>query len=238
MHDLVGAPYDFGPLFFPTEEERDRAEQTKREQIGERYVAWALAGSRVDKIYPYSAHAICRIIKELDVPVVLVGYGEQQFEFAKSIRDDVRRSNSTDKHLHLAMAPALAAPDEGKDWTLRRSLTQTHLADIVISPDSGVAWSVAFEPMPKVIMLSHASAENITKHWINTVTLHADVNHVPCWPCHRLHENMSTCTPAKDNPQAAACISDIEVEVVVEEVRRGLTQVETNVLPWPKQAAE
>jgi hypothetical protein len=37
--------------------------------------------------------------------------------------------------------------------------------------------SAAFEAMPKIMLLSHASEENITKHWVNTTTLHADPKH-------------------------------------------------------------
>ena len=89
--------------------------------------------------------------------------------------------------------------------------------DLVVTPDTGTAWAVAFEQMPKIVMVSHASQENITKHWINTTTLHADRHRVPCWPCHRLHDDISTCIPNKQN-NGAACISDISVETLVQTV--------------------
>jgi hypothetical protein len=71
--------------------------------------------------------------------------------------------------------------------------------------------------MPKIVMVSHASAENITKHWVNTTTLHADPNDVPCWPCHRLHDDPSTCVPNKEE-NGARCISYITVEKLVQTV--------------------
>ena len=89
--------------------------------------------------------------------------------------------------------------------------------------------------MPKIVMVSHASAENITKHWVNTTTLHADPDRVPCFPCHRLHNSIDTCTPNKDGGHAAACISDISVETIVCEVDRLWRK--NNVVPL-REAAE
>ena len=37
----------------------------------------------------------------------------------------------------------------------------------MIGPDTGLMWGVAMEAMPKIMLLSHASPENITKHWTN-----------------------------------------------------------------------
>ena len=78
--------------------------------------------------------------------------------------------------------------------------------------------------MPKVVLHSHASVENIAKHWVNTVSLHADPNNVPCWPCHRLHDTVDTCIPNKDMGGAAACISDISVETILENAERLLSE--------------
>ncbi len=242
--DIVGCPYDFGPLYFPTEEEKDRAVKT-REQVGGPYLAWVIAGSRPDKVYPYTSHAISRIIKELDISVVLIGAGSRQIEMAKVMSEDVKYTLSSTDRLHWAITPEGGTGPDGQiirvdpgganDWSLRRSLAQAMLADVVVTPDTGIAWAVAFEEMPKIALMSHASEENITKHWVNTVTLHADVNRVPCWPCHRLHNDLSTCTPAAINPQNAACMADISVETVMEQVRKALNK--DNVLKFPRKSA-
>ena len=86
---------------------------------------------------------------------------------------------------------------------------------------------VRLEPMPKIALLSHASAENITKHWLNTTTLHADQNRVPCWPCHKLHDTKDTCVENKEK-NGAACISDISVETIMGHVRKYLAQPSIN----------
>lgn len=211
VHDIVGVHHEFGPLFFPTQDEIKRALDVKA-TVGERFVAWVVSGSRIDKIYPYAAMAVARIIKELDVPVVVFGVGEQQHEMATQLRDHVVRQNGSRDGLHLAVQDDV---EKEKRWPLRAALTLGLQADLMITPDTGMAWAAAFERMPKLVYVSHASAENITKHWVNTVTLHADPARVPCWPCHRLHDTIDTCVPNADMGLAAACVSDISVEKLV-----------------------
>jgi hypothetical protein len=87
-------------------------------------------------------------------------------------------------------------------------------------------WSVAFEPLHKIMLHSHASVENIAAHWLNTTSLSADPKRVPCAPCHRLHDSVETCVPNKDN-SGAACISDISVENIVRAARSALQQART-----------
>ena len=230
-HDIVGVPHEFGPLFFPTAEERERAAADKKKQFGGRYVLWALAGSRIDKTHPFIPHAVARIIKELDVHVVLMGHGDAQYQFANMVQTEVARTLSTDRgHRCLsAVTPpeqiGLGIEDGGpRHWSLRRSLSTALAADVVITPDSGIGWAVAMEAMPKVMLLSHASVENITKHWVNATTLHADQNRVPCWPCHCLHDTIDTCVKAKnaEPATAAACIADIPVDDIVNAVDAAL----------------
>ena len=220
-HDIVGVAHEFGPLFFPTEEERDRAERTRADIIGGPYITWILAGSRLDKIYPWTTHVICRILSELKVPVVLIGVGPNQFQMAQGVQVEVNRANSNERGLHLAMSPDGSDPGGHQHWGIRRSLTQALTGSLVVTPDTGAAWACAFEDMPKIVMTSHASPENITKHWKNCVTLHADPYRVPCSPCHRLHDDMSTCVPAsKELSNVAACMADISVASVMETIER------------------
>jgi ADP-heptose:LPS heptosyltransferase len=238
VHDIAQVPYDFGPLFFASEEERASALATKQ-KIGSRFVLWVLSGTRIDKVYPYAPMAIARIIRELDAPVVLMGGPhEKEHLMATTIRDYVALTNGTREGLHLAV------PEGGgeKCWPLRSSLSFALNADLVVTPDTGTAWAVAFEPMPKIVLVSHASVENITKHWINTTTLHADNNRVPCWPCHRLHDDISTCVANKED-NGAACVSDISVEKLFQTVRQQWTEGYSakefaklsTVVRWPGQ---
>lgn len=210
-HDIIGVPHEFGPLFHTSDEEKGNALAVKR-QIGDRCIAWICSGTRIDKIYPYAPMAIARIIKEIGAPIVLLaGPSDKELAMAHAIRDHVTLQNGTRDGLHLAI-PAMGTE---KSWPIRTSLAFVQACDLVISPDTGPAWAVAFEPTAKIIMVSHASAENITKHWVNCLTLEADRVRVPCHPCHRLHNDISTCVPNKEN-NGAACISDTSVDRLVE----------------------
>jgi ADP-heptose:LPS heptosyltransferase len=229
-HDIVGVAHDFGPLYFPTDEELEYARQTKR-KVGERFICWVLSGSRIDKVYPYTALVITRILKELKVPVVMIGAGEKEFSMAKAVDEHVQIQNTGNAGLHLALTATLSETGGEHNWPLRRTLAMAFVSDLVVSPDTGPAWAVAMEPVPKIILHSHASVENICKHWRNTTSLHADVNKVPCWPCHRLHDSPDTCVPNKEN-NGAACISDISVESLFEAVKARLAEPQSNVVQF------
>ena len=227
VHDIVGVPHTFGPLFFPTDEELENAGQMRDEQVKGRFLSWVISGSRIDKIYPYAAMVIGRIIIELGIPVVLFGVGDKQAEMANQIRDHVIRQNGTRDMFHMVVQDHHPAE---KQWPLRTALTGCLAGDCIVTPDTGMAWAAAFEKMPKIVMVSHASAENITKHWVNTTTLHADPMRVPCWPCHRLHDTIDTCVPNKDGGHAAACISDISAQTILDAVKKAWHRpVETKV---------
>jgi ADP-heptose:LPS heptosyltransferase len=210
-HDLAGVPHDFGPLYHSSEEERANALKAKA-TIGERFLLWVISGTRVDKVYPYTTSAVPRIIREVGAPVMLMG-GPGEQEMAQAIRDQVVIDNGSSDGLYLAVTKSDGGP---KHWPLRTSLSLALTADLVVTPDTGTAWAVAMEKMPKIVLISHASVENITKHWVNTTSLHADSDAVPCWPCHKLHDDISTCVPNKHGKPS--CVSNISVETVVQTV--------------------
>lgn len=211
VHDIAGVPYDFGPLFFTSPEEREFALRTKA-KLGERFIAWIVSGSRIDKVYPYSTYAVGRIIKELGATVMLIGGpSEKEASMVNHIKETVAIQNGSKDGVFSMSTEGGRHPD------VRTSLALVQASDLVVTPDTGPAWAVAFEDVPKVLMVSHASAENIGKHWVNTAVLHADPERVPCWPCHRLHDDTSTCVENKEG-NGAACISDISVDRLLEAV--------------------
>lgn len=220
VHDIAGVPYDFAPLYYSSKEEVVKALETKNavSKDGKPVVCWSISGTRLDKIHPHLPGMVARVIKELDVHIVLMGAPGKNFEDAKKIQAFVKDTNGTDAGMHLAISST-----DPPNWPIRRSLSFAQVCDLVVTVDTGLAWSVAFAQMPKIVMLSHASPENITKHWINTTTLTADQGRVPCWPCHRLHNSQDTCVPNKDN-SGAACITDISVETIVQAIRTKLQE--------------
>jgi ADP-heptose:LPS heptosyltransferase len=224
VHDIVGVPHIFdpGPRFYPTDEEKMKAAKTLakvRGSGGYRYVVGvAISGSRLDKSWPYLPLLVAKLTRELHVAVVLFG-SEAEVKIAKHVQDFVKEFNGSYEGMHAAISPDKEKPS----WPIRRSLTTLQQCDLVLGPDTGLMWAVAMEAMPKIMLLSHASPTNITSHWRNTVTLHADPERVDCFPCHRLHDNIETCRKA-ENAEAAACIADIGHEVVFQHVKRLLSE--------------
>ena len=215
VHDICEIPYDeINPNFYPTAKEHAHARKTKA-KVGPKVIGWVLSGSRLDKIHPHADVAVVRLLKELKLPIIMFGSSPRDFELAKLILKAVEKHDGSHKGLHLALSPDPAKPT----WPIRRALTQIQHCDLVIGPDTGLMWAVAMHDMPKVMMVSHASAENITKHWKNATTLQADPKRVPCHPCHRLHDDSSTCVPNADNT-GAACMTDISVDEIVSTVKK------------------
>jgi len=212
--DICGVPYSgLRCGFYPTEEEVFEATATlEKEGVGQHFVAWVISGSRYDKIYPFASIAIHRLIRELGMPVVLLGAPNNDIDIVGMIEAHLKMQGGSHglDHLHTGISRSWTE----ENWPIRRVLTMVQCAALVISPDTGPAWAVAFEDMPKIVMLSHASPENITKHWVNTVSLHADPRRVPCWPCHKLIDGPEYCVPNEWN-SGASCISDISPDTVL-----------------------
>jgi FkbM family methyltransferase len=216
-HDLLGVPHTFSRLFWPTEEEVDWAAGILSKVAVKPIVGWVICGTRLDKVYPYQQQTIARLIKEAGVSVVMTGRGPgtPDFEIAAEIMKMVTAQNGTvDGLYHIGQGPPTHAPTK-----LRNVLSLLQQCDLVVGPDTGPMWAVAMEPIPKIMLHSHASVENITKHWVNTVSLHADPKQVSCWPCHRLHNDKSTCR-MNEHDNGAACISNIAPDTVIAAARK------------------
>lgn len=219
VHDICDVPYDdIAPNFFPTDEEKAKALETKA-NVGEKVVGWVITGSRIDKVHPHADIMVSKVIKELGLPVIMFGAPGKDLEFANLIHKEVKKNNGSADGLHLALSPL---PDK-PSWPPRRVCAQVQTCDIVVGPDTGPMWAVAMHSMPKVMMASHAGPTNITKHWVNTTTLHADPKRVPCFPCHRLHDTPLLCKPNADK-NGSACISDITVDDVLQAVTNSLKE--------------
>jgi ADP-heptose:LPS heptosyltransferase len=101
----------------------------------------------------------------------------------------------------------------GQEWPVRAALAFALLADAVVATESMIANAVAMEPMLKVILLSHSSNENLTKHWVNTAAIEA--TSVLCHPCHRIHASLAFC--AKDTTTGyAACMASTGAATVAD----------------------
>lgn len=93
-------------------------------------------------------------------------------------------------------------------------------ADVVVGQETGLLNAVAFEPNRKVVLLSHSSAEQLTRDWVNTVAIEPE--RTPCYPCHILHFNGFDRCYQDISTGAALCQANISVGRVAEAVDRAL----------------
>jgi ADP-heptose:LPS heptosyltransferase len=115
-------------------------------------------------------------------------------------------------------------------WTIRQSLAYAQVADVICGPETGPLNAVAMENVPKVIYLSHSSADNLTKHWKNTITLEPDHAVAKCAPCHRLHHTWQYCFK-DEKTGAAVCASSIKPERVFKAIAEALGATPTRSEP-------
>jgi len=207
VHDYCGLPHDFRQKYFATEAEMVLARKM-RELLPSGgkapLVVLNPCGSGPAKTWPH-AQAFMQRMNDAGVDCVVLGDLRLQLE---------------------ELAPH--AVIVGKDWPVRLALAFAQLADAVVATESLIANSVAQEEMLKVILLSHSSNENLTKHWKNTAAI--EPAGVSCYPCHRVHATLQFC--AKDtNTGCAACMAfaapDTVADFVLEQLTaKGLLQIE------------
>lgn len=178
--------------FYETPAEREAARQWRADKPV--LVAVAATGSGVNKIWPHLFEYVGRLAMRHDhVHVAVLGglHGAQVLE-------------------HERIHPI------SEKWTIRQALALAQAADLVIGPETGILNAVAHEQIPKIVLLSHSSVENLTKHWVNT---HALIGQVSCYPCHRLHADWAGCNKDPET-QFAACASAIEPMTAIELTER------------------
>jgi hypothetical protein len=207
-HDIADVPYEFAPKFYATEAELKWARALKRTWGGQ-VVTWALNGSSPHKVYPWTQIVIKWLLDRTPLHICMLsdpGIGKQ---LQKAICDKLEESGADMSRVH---------PMGGGVWDVRQAITFCQVSDCVVGPETGPLNAVCMEPMPKVIYLSHSSAENLTKHWTNTITLEPEKELRPeCWPCHRMHYNWDHCFQS-ENTHAALCASAIRPETVFEAI--------------------
>lgn len=187
-HDLCEIPLPPQPKFYATEEEKAWAKR-ERQKIGGPLIMYALSGSGVNKVWPHMDGLLARILLTFkDARIVTVGdEGAQMLEIGWENEPRVVKK-------------------AGK-YTIRESMSLLGECDLVIGPETGILNAASHMDMPKVVFLSHSSVNNLTKHWVNTVSLFDDKT--PCYPCHRLIYKWADCNqdPITGTAKCAAGIT-------------------------------
>lgn len=159
-------------------------------------IMWVLAGSSVHKMYPHQDVVISNVLAAMpEATVTLVG--DPLCEMLEAGWEDNPRVKCMSGKL-----------------SIRETLALAQRMDCVVGPETGVLNAVAFESLGKVIMLSHSSAENLTKHWENTATI---VPPTACHPCHQLHTHRKWC-PEHAPTGASMCAFETDPRAVFEAI--------------------
>lgn len=189
VHDYAGLPHDFRQKHHPSADEAKAARLLRDRLPAGKLVVLNAGGSGPAKTWPH-AQDFMRRMAGAGITCVVLG--------------DTHDLDLEEIEPHAVVV--------GKEWPVRLALAFALLADAVVATESLIANAVAFEPMLKVMMLSHSSNENLTKHWVNTAALEAPVS---CHPCHRIHGQLTFCT--KDTTTgASACMASYGAGMVAD----------------------
>jgi len=189
-HALAEVPFKPHVEFYPTVTETKWA-QKQRKKLNGRVILWAMTGSSVHKVWPYVDQIIARIMLTYpDCKVVLVG-------------DEISQIAEQGWENEPRVIKACGR------WSIRNTLAFAKYADIVIGPETGVLNCVSMEPIPKIVCLSHSSKENLTRDWINVISLTPE--NCPCWPCHQIQKGFDPCVRDKETG-VALCQAKISAE--------------------------
>jgi ADP-heptose:LPS heptosyltransferase len=193
IHAIAEVPLPPRIKFYPTaaEESWARGEVAK---LGGKVILWLLSGSAVHKTWAHFDGAVARITEDPSVHVILCG---------DKIGKKLEEGWEDHPQVHCW---------SGKT-TIRESMAMAQVCDLVVGPETGVLNAIACEDVPKVVTMSHSSVENLTRDWVNCVSL--TPANTSCYPCHQLHFSFEHCRESKDRPGVAACQFDISEDSMV-----------------------
>lgn len=183
QHEIAGVPHEPAVRFYATTEEKHWARK-ERDKVDGPVIVWALAGSSVHKTWPYLDNVIASLMLDFpDCHVYLVGN-----EAGKLLEQGWEK----ERRVHLKCG----------QWSIRQTLSFIEQVDLIIGPETGVLNAAAQLPIPKVVFLSHSTVENLTRDWVQTVSLTSE--HTVCKgrgnndapACHQMHFGWAHCTEA------------------------------------------
>ena len=192
-HDMADVPMPPKPKFYPTAEEKAWAKKERASFGGDMLIMYSLAGSSVHKVWPHQDSLFARILLKYKGARILTVGDEmsQMLECGWEKESRIIRKS-------------------GK-YTIRESMALLDQCDVVIGPETGMLNAASHMAMPKILMLSHSSANNLTKHWVNTYTIEPD--HTPCFPCHRMHYSFEHCN-RDEGTGTALCAANTSLDRV------------------------
>ncbi len=196
-HDLAGVPHEFLPKFYPTKKEKKWAKKTKETEIGSnKVVLWSLSGSSCHKVYPWTDAVISEVLSKTK-NVSFVTIGDALCQILEGGWEDEPRVLT-----------------KSGEWSIRETLAFLDQCDVVVGPETGVLNAASTLDAHKIVMLSHSSKENLSKHWKNTTTLEPEHYEDFCFPCHKMHYGFDTCK-RDEYTGGAMCAVNINAKEII-----------------------
>ena len=186
-HDIAEVPHQFRQGFYATDDEKQAAAEIRHGM--KRVVVIADTGTGCNKWWPYAGDlALAIVTARADVTVFVFGTVRTRYP----------------EHDRITVI--------GKDWSFRQAAAFAQAADVVIGQETGLLNAVAMWGNTKIVLLSHSTPENLTKHWVNAIPLAAQG--VSCYPCHILHQSWAYCDQDVET-KAARCQAEISRDEVM-----------------------
>lgn len=185
-YDIIGAQ----PEMFFSKIEHQWARKLIKKLKHKYLILWSLSGSSYHKAWPYTEYVATEFLDaHPDTHVITVG------DLAcKLLEWEHPRTYSWSDNI-----------------TIRKAMILTQYADLVIGTETGLLNAASCFDTPKIIMLSHSSEENLTKHWRNVEAVNGNTH---CYPCHQLHYSKKSC-PLNSATQTPLCMTMIRPEQVL-----------------------
>lgn len=181
---------------FPTTEEEQRIGGFIHNKFKNKFVVlWSLSGSSFHKAYPWSEWVAMKFLNRHDDAYII------------TVGDEVCRILEWEHPRTLSRSGV---------FDIRTSLLLTKYVNLVVGTETGVLNAAGCFDTDKIVMLSHSTHENLTKHWLNVVPLHANVG---CYPCHQLHYTRRSC-PCDKITGCPACMVELDKMKVFDEIER------------------
>lgn len=191
-----------GAKFYLSKEEESWARKERQSLNGQYVVTLALAGSNAQKRYPWWRQVIRGLLEQPDITVVSIGGPAEKVLYQR----EQETPDSLPVHpRHLQKAG---------EWTHRQANAFAMVSDLVVGPETGTLNAVGEMSLPKVLLLSHSTEEQLCKYWQEYTALKADTEFAPCAPCHRIHWDFAHCN-RDEATGAALCAAGIPPTDVV-----------------------
>jgi len=184
-----------GELYF-TEEEEQAAQDFLAEFKDKFVVLVVLLGSSIHKAYPWWSFVFNDLTLYRDIPELIT----------ITTGDNWARLLDWEHKQNIQGAASLP---------IRKSLLLCKYVNLVIGPETGVVNGAGCFDTPKICLMTHSCAGNLTKYWKNDYSIQSPAE---CSPCHNMVYSREQCE-LDPHTTTSKCISQIKPDMVEKRIK-------------------